>query len=197
MIASLAGVVERSLPGEVVIGVGGVGYRVHVPLSTFARLPSVGGEARLRIFTVVREDEISLYGFATEAEEWLFRLLLEVNGVGPKLALRVLSGIEAERLRDALSTGDTALLATISGVGKKLAQRLVVELREKVGTLEGFERAAPSSADSVVSETADALLALGYQPKIARQAAETARREGAATVGDAVRAALRMLAPKR
>jgi Holliday junction DNA helicase RuvA len=197
MIASLTGVVEQSTPGEVIVNVGGVGYLVSVPLSTFARLPAEGKEARLLVVTILREDEIRLFGFSTEAEKWFFQLLQNVTGVGPKLALKILSGMEPNRLRDAISLGDLALLTSVSGVGKKLAERLVVELRDKVGAIEGLGLPAASAAGTADSEAADALTALGYPPKVARQAVEAAVREGASGVETIIREALKRLAQKR
>lgn len=198
MIASLTGVVERATPGAVVLAVGGVGYLVNVPLSTYVRLPPVGETARLLTVMVVREDEISLYGFSSDAEQWLFTLLQEVTGVGPKLALKILSGMEPKRLRDALSSGDLAMLSSISGVGKKLAQRLVVELRDKVGASDGSDPTTlPAGGAAVaINEAAEALAALGYQPRVAKRAVEAAAQAGM-SVEEVVREALKLLAPKR
>jgi len=198
LIASLSGIIERSAPGQIVLNVGGVGYLLHVPLSTFTRLPGVGEAASLSTVMVVREDEISLYGFSSEAEQGLFTLLQEVTGVGPKLALKILSGLEPLRLRDALSRGDLALLSSISGVGKKLAQRLVVELKEKAGAVSGVElpelaAKAPAPAET---EATEALVSLGYPPRVARRAVDAAFRESMG-VEEAVREALKFLAPKR
>lgn len=196
MIASLAGRVDRSSPGQVVVDVGGVGYRVDVPLSTYAALPGVGRECRLRVVTVVREDEIRLFGFATAEEEEFFGLLQGVTGVGPKLALKVLSGLSAGNLRAALAKGDLGVLTSVPGVGKRLAERLVVELRDKVGP--AFEVPAPSpAAGQAEADALEALTALGYPPKVARRALEGARKTGAGAVEDLVREALRGLAGRR
>jgi len=196
VIASLSGRVERSVPGQVVVDVGGVGYRVHVPLSTFAALPGAGRECRLRVVTVVREEEISLYGFATAEEEELFRLLQGVNGVGPRLALKVLSGLSASNLRQALAAADYGMLTTVPGVGKRLAERLVVELRDKVGA--PGDTAAPAPAeDRTTAEALEALMALGYPQKTARRAVDAARAAGATVLEEVVREALRGLAGKR
>ncbi|MHB8766861.1 MAG: Holliday junction branch migration protein RuvA [Deferrisomatales bacterium] len=195
MIASLSGRVDRTTPGEVVVDVGGVGYRVHVPLSTYAGLPGAGRECRLRVVTVVREDEISLYGFATAEEEELFRLLQGVSGVGPRLALKVLSGLSAPLLRQALAGADHGALTRVPGVGKKLAQRLVVELRDKVSP--GATGDGPGAAAGPESEALAALEALGYPRRTAEAALETARQGGAATLETLIRDALRSLAPRR
>lgn len=198
MIASLTGLVEKASPGQLILNVGGVGYLVHVPMSTFVRLPPVGETARVSTVTIVREDEISLYGFATDAEQWLFTLLQEVTGVGPKLALKILSGIEPQKLRDALAGRDTAMLTSISGVGKKLAERLVLELKDKVGQIQGIEQVGPSTQVStpVAQEAAEALTALGYPLRVAKKAVEAAFTESM-SVEETVRQALKLLAPKR
>lgn len=198
MIASLTGVVEKTLPGQVILNVHGVGYLVHVTMNTFTSLPPVGESARLATTMIVREDDISLYGFSSEAEKWLFTLLQEVSGVGPKLALKILSGLEPRRLRDALSGGDLAMLSSISGVGKKLAQRLVVELKDKVGSFEGMMPAPelPGQAGPAEKEAVDALVALGYQQRVARRAVDEAALS-ASGVEALIREALKLLAPKR
>lgn len=197
MIASLTGIVERSEPGQVVLNVHGVGYLVSVPMPTFMRLPGVGETARLSVITVVREDEISLYGFSSEGEERLFNLLREVTGVGPKLALKILSGMDARRLSEAIGGGDAAMLATLPGVGKKLAQRLIVELREKVGSIPTLDSSTGAvRAGPVSTEAMEALAALGYPPRVAKRAVEESIADGLG-VEDVVKAALKRLAPKR
>ncbi len=198
MIASLTGTIESGPPGEIIVQVGGVGYRVLIPNSTFSQLPAPGGEARLRITTVVREDDISLYGFASEAEQWLFALLQNVTGVGPKLALKILSGIQPERLSDALSAEDTALLCTIPGVGKKMAQRLVLELRDKVGSIMGLAlpKTRAGAAAPAAQEALEGLISLGYPVKTARDAIDAALTDPTQTVEELIRDALKRLASK-
>lgn len=193
MIASLAGRVERASPGEVVLEVGGVGYRVRVSLSTYAGLPPPGEAARLRVVTVVREDELSLYGFATAEEEALFALMQGVSGVGPKLALKILSGLSADALGHALGAGDLRALTAVPGVGRKLAERLVLELRDKVLPTAAPRPGRPRADDDAL----EALVGLGYPAKTAKQALEKARAGGAASLEEMVRQALRSLAPKR
>lgn len=196
MIASLTGRLERAAPGEVVISASGVGYRVHVSVPTFSTLPAQGAECHLRIVTVVRDEEISLYGFALAEEEELFVLLQGVSGVGPRLALKILSGLPAGRLRGALAGGDLGALTAIPGVGKKLAQRLVVELGEKAGATGAV--ALPTAAEErVEGEALEALEALGYPRKAALTGVRKARDLGAESVEEMVREALRFLAPKR
>ncbi|MGH9884271.1 MAG: Holliday junction branch migration protein RuvA, partial [bacterium] len=132
MIARLEGLVVEKSPECVVLDVQGVGYEVRVPLSTFFELPDEGKLVRLRIHTHVREDAFSLFGFLSETERALFRLLLATSGVGPKLALSILSGLPVRKLAAALRAGDLATLTGIPGVGKKTAERMVLELRDKV-----------------------------------------------------------------
>jgi Holliday junction DNA helicase RuvA len=197
VIASLAGVLERSAPGQVVIDVAGIGYRVSVSLSTYSSLPPQGDGCRLRVVTIVREDEISLYGFATGEEEELFRLLQGVSGVGPKLALKVLSGLSAADLRRALVAGNETVLTTIPGVGKRLAQRLVVELRDRAGPIDDLASQTSPAGVRVDAEALQALESLGYSHRIAEQALGRAQEAGASTLEERVREALRALAPKR
>lgn len=200
MIASLTGIVERRAPGEVVVHVGGVGYGVAVSLATFAELPSADQECQLRVVTVVREDEISLYGFASAEEEELFRLLVGVSGVGPKLALKILSGMRAETLRQTLVTGDAVSLTAISGVGKRLAQRLVVELKDKADGVGLSDRVGVPGMVGDGGPDADAVAALevlGYPRRAAEQALAAARATGADDVQGLVREALKQLAPRR
>jgi len=200
MIASLAGRVERRSPGEVVVHVGGVGYRVAVSLNTYTDLPPPERECCLRVVTVVREDEISLYGFAAAEEEALFRLLLGVSGVGPKLALKILSGMRVESLHRALVTADLGALTAISGVGKKLAQRLVVELKDKAGAVGDIDSAVAAGVAGGGGPEDDALQALeslGYPRRAAEQAVSAARSAGAEDVQGLIREALKQLAPRR
>jgi Holliday junction DNA helicase RuvA len=196
VIASLSGLLERSSPGEVVVDVSGVGYRVRVSLSTYAALPAPGSHAKLRVVTVVREDEISLFGFATAEEEALFGLMQGVTGVGPKLALKILSGLSADALAQALAKGDLRALTAVPGVGKKLAERLVLELRDKIIAAVPVSDARPGLG-RVDEDALEALAGLGYPAKTAQQALEKARSVGASRLEDLVREALRSLAPKR
>ena len=135
MIAQLRGCLLRKEPQEAVVDVGGVGYRVTIPLSTFYRLGEAGSEVTLLTHTHVREDALALFGFLTAVEQALFERLIAVSGVGPKLAVSVLSGIEAPELVAALRSSDVARLTRIPGVGKKTAERLVVELKDKMQDL--------------------------------------------------------------
>ncbi len=164
MIAQLRGRILRKGPQEVVVDVAGVGYRVLIPVSTFYRLGDEGSETSLRIHTHVREDALQLFGFESAAEQALFERLIEVAGVGPKLAVNILSGIEAPDLAAALRSSDLARLTRIPGVGKKTAERLVLELRDKMPAVSATTEEAHAASPS--GTTKDDLLStlgnLGY-----------------------------------
>jgi Holliday junction DNA helicase RuvA len=135
MIFSLQGIVVEKTPTRVILDVNGVGYGVNIPLSTYEKLGDAGSKARLYTRLHVRDDALELYGFAAQEEKQLFDLLVLVSGIGPRLALVILSGSKVDFVAGAIGTGDASLLTTISGVGKKLAERIVVELKDKVGSL--------------------------------------------------------------
>ena len=178
MIASLRGLVLEKNANDAVVEVNGVGYPVHLSLLSLARLPEEGQPARLRVRTVVREDAFDLYGFLTRAEEEMFLLLTSVSGVGPKNALNVLSGLELETLVASIARGDVARLTKIHGVGKKTAERLVLELKEKVKLLaleSGADGIAATGSDSPLrADVVSALVNLGYKPQQAEKAADAA-----------------------
>lgn len=195
MIAYLRGMVREKSVDSVIVEVHGVGYRVSVSLTTLADLPPEGATAELRIHTHVREDALQLFGFATSDEEQLFRHLTTVSGVGPKLALTILSGMQPSELATALAQGEVARLTKISGVGKKTAERMVVELADKlkVSNLLSRQPAKAQRGDDLVS----ALLNLGYRQADAERAAGLAREQAPdADIGDLVRASLQMLMSK-
>ncbi len=161
MIARLRGELEESSYTSCVIDCGGVGYDVAIPLSTFDSLPHAGESVTLLIHTQVREDAIVLFGFATEEERKLFRALLNVSGIGGKLALNVLSAMPVQNFCAAISSGDTKLLGRINGIGKRTAERLIVELKDKLGTVSGTpDPAAGLTAPAQISAVNDAALAL-------------------------------------
>ena len=176
MIGQLTGAVVRKTPEKVLLDVHGVGYEVHVPISTYLELERLadGATASLHVHTHVREDAIALYGFWTERERELFEKLIAVGGIGPRLARVILSGMPPDDLLAALAAGDTARLSTIPGVGKKTAERMVLELKEKVQALaaELPARAVPLGDDLV-----SALVNLGYKPSQAERAVALARRD--------------------
>jgi Holliday junction DNA helicase RuvA len=196
MIAHLAGTILRKGPNEVVVDVGGVGYRVQIPVSTFFRLGDEGSAVRLLIHTHVREDVLALFGFLSPSEQDLFERLIAVAGVGPKLAVNILSGIEVEELIEALRAGDIPRLTRIPGVGKKTAERLVVELKDKMQALAlpASTAGAPQRpAGSMKEDLLSALANLGYTRADAERSVERALREGEAPFEDLLRRTLRIL----
>jgi len=177
MIGRLTGRLASKAPDHVLLDVGGVGYFVHIPLSTFYELPETESPASLWIHTHVREDTLALYGFLTERERSLFLLLLGVAGIGPKVALTVLSGIPPSELVEALRRQDVRRLVAVPGVGKKTAERMVLELAEKAA---GFaaEPAAGAPAAVAADDVISALVNLGYRRTEAERAVEDAARGG-------------------
>jgi len=199
VIGLLTGRVLRRLPGRVLLEVGGVGYDISIPLSTFYALPVDGASATLEIHTLVREDAIQLFGFATLPEKSVFEALLAVSGVGPKVALAVLAGMSPEEIVGAIERNDAPRLRAIPGVGRKLAERIALELKERVGKLAvGRPHAEPGLAPATIAgeEAESALLNLGYGAAEAREALERARRAAPAPGGVEMllREALRILA---
>jgi Holliday junction DNA helicase RuvA len=203
MIAQIRGRLAVKEPHRIVVDVNGVGYLLFIPLSTFYRLPEVPGEVFLHTHTHVRDDAIQLFGFHTRDEQSLFELLQGVAGIGPRLATNILSGISADELIPALSDGDLARLRAVPGVGKKLAERLVLERREKVTTLRRPPQPAPAAAaapeDRAVDDVVSALVNLGCNRKEAAKAAEAARKElgPSAEFETLIKAALRGLSEQR
>ena len=201
MIAHLRGRLLSKKPNRVIIEAGGVGYDVLIPVSTFYELGEVETEVSLHVYTYVREEAFSLYGFRTAREKSLFEKLLGVAGVGPKLAVTLLSGLEIEDLVAAIRKGEIARLTSIPGVGRKTAERLIVELREKLATFAAEETERPAAATlqpgSAEDDVLSALMNLGY----ARPAAESALREARAANPSGefenwLRGSLRLLARK-
>ena len=175
MIAHISGKLIQKQPNSVIVDVGGIGYELNVPLSTFYDLGEVGVSVSLRVHTHVREDALQLYGFRTEAEKKLFLLLNSVSGIGPKLAITVLSGLSAEELIQAIRAGNLAKLVSIPGVGKKTAERMLVELKDKVAAIlpPGLEdTAAPvaQTGEAMREDVISALVNLGYQRPQAEKA---------------------------
>ena len=162
MIAKISGNLARKVPGEIIVDVGGVGYQIFIPLSVFYRLPDVGAPVSLYIHTHLREDALQLFGFLDEEEKRLFLLLNSVTGIGPKLAINILSGIPADDLARALRGGDQARLLSIPGVGRKLADRMIVELRDKLLALPS-ENAGQAKGSQLMRDAISALVNLGYR----------------------------------
>jgi Holliday junction DNA helicase RuvA len=180
MITLLRGRLIEALPTQAIIDVNGVGYEVLIPLSSFDKLPAPGGEVRILTHLAIREDAHVLYGFMTGADRDLFRLLINnVSGIGPKIALNVLSGMNPVALRGAVANGDVKALSQISGVGKKTAERIVVELRDKIGAAGAWEASsaarALSASDQKVSDAVLALMALGFKQPEAHEAIRAAQ----------------------
>jgi holliday junction DNA helicase RuvA len=166
MIGSLRGSIVAKIPPQLTVEVGGIGYELEAPMSTFFLLPAVGQEVRLLTHLVVREDAHILYAFATQEERRLFRNLIKVSGVGPKIALALLSGINVEAFAQCVQNQDIAALTRIPGIGRKTAERLVVEMRDRLGPA-GDSAGAISMAAAPASPEAEAfgaLVALGYKP---------------------------------
>src|SRR6266481_1365585 len=173
MIAHLSGTLLFKLPNSVILDVGGVGYEVNIPVSTFYDLEDAGSNVQLRIYTHVREDALQLYGFKTARERELFLRLISVSGIGPRLGITLLSGMSADEMIASIRTNNLARLTLIPGVGRKTAERLVMELRDKVGPLSSPEleeefseqagKAVPPTEEVVKSDAISALVNLGYQ----------------------------------
>jgi Holliday junction DNA helicase RuvA len=199
MIGQLRGRLTDKRPNQVLVDVGGVGYLVQVPLSTFAALGELHTEVTLLIHTHVREDSLSLYGFLSSREKHFFELLLSASGVGPTLALKILSGMSVEELVPAIRGSDLARLTRIPGVGRKTAERIVVELRDKLDAVAvEAERPAASSPAGIEADVVSALVNLGYEARAAESAVADAKREiGTSNFEKLLRASLQSLsAPK-
>jgi holliday junction DNA helicase RuvA len=195
MIAQLRGTLGDKRPNQVLVDVGGVGYLVHVPLSTFYALGDLHSNVTLLIHTQVREDAIALYGFLSAREKHLFELLISASGVGPVLALKILSGMSVDDLVPAVRSGDLARLTRIPGVGRKTAERMIVELRDKLAAMEvSAETRQPATTTGTAGDVVSALLNLGYDQHAAEQAVERAGSNGASeTFENLLRGALQQL----
>ena len=198
MITFLHGKLVEALPTQVIVEVNGIGYEALIPLSSFDKLPAPGGDVKLLTQLIVREDAHVLYGFMSAAERDMFRLLVNtVSGIGPKIALNILSGIAAAAFRGAVANGDVKTLSQIPGVGKKTAERIVVELRDKIGPAGAWEAASAqhglSSGDQKINDAVLALMALGFKQIEAHDVVRAAQQSlgGKATVEELVRASLK------
>lgn len=178
MITFLEGKIVEKQPTRVVLAVGGVGYEVRIPLSSFDDLPHKNEVCLLLTHDYVREDQRTLYGFCTEAERKMFTMLLSISGVGPKLALSALSGLSVRELHASIADGDADRLSSVPGVGKKTAQRIVVELRDRISDGEAMEAIAGdeglSERDTVARDAILALVSLGYKQPAARKMVQSA-----------------------
>ena len=197
MISHLHGELARVEADYAVVDVGGVGYKVSLPLSVSSRLPKIGEKTRLLVTTVVREDSITLYGFSDETQQSMFELLISISGVGPKLALNILSILPVEQIVHAISSDGFHELNRVPGVGTKTAQRIVIELREKIATSVWAQEAKKtlSPEQRVIDDAIEGLVALGYGRNDARSAAERALRSASNKhdTGGIITAALKLL----
>ena len=197
MIGRLQGkVIEKQAP-DLLIDVQGVGYEVLVSLNTFFGVPAVGEAVTLHTHFVVREDAQQLYGFATQSERQLFRYLIKVNGVGPKMALAILSGMSANDFAICVHNNDIATLVKLPGVGKKTAERLLIEMRDKIGdvdaTAAGSAAGSRSTKPDISQEAESALIALGYKPTDAAKIISRVANESVSDAGELIRLALKSM----
>ena len=202
MIGRLRGEIVAKRPPHLLVDVNGVGYELEAPMSTFYDLPAVGAAVLLHTHLVVREDAHVLYGFAREAERALFRSLLRVGGVGPKMALAILSGMNADEFARCVQRDDTAALSRLPGIGKKTAERLIIEMRDRLARLDDDAlagavraRAAGAGAPSAVEDAVSALVALGYKAPEASRMVRAVAADGLGSE-DLIRAALKAAAPQ-
>jgi holliday junction DNA helicase RuvA len=189
MIGSLRGNVLARRPDNVIIEVSGVGYQVNVPLNILANLPEEGKEVFLHIYTHVREDALQLFGFTSENEKKIFTVLLGISGIGPKMALNILSGLSYEDFLTALDTEDVAMLCRIPGLGKKTAHRLILELREKLPSATG-------TRDRIFEDTLSALVNLGYKKSVAQELLEKSYKQGFHDIEGLLKETLKQLTGK-
>ena len=191
MIGRIAGVLREKNPPQVLVDVQGVGYEIDVPMSTFYGLPKIGEQVVLATHMVVREDAQLLYGFATEAERSTFRVLLKVSGVGPKVALAVLSGMSVNDLAEAVATQESGRLVKVPGIGKKTAERLLLELRDKLKVDVRIAVGGIAPKATSASDVLNALIGLGYSEREALMAVKLLPVD--VTVSDGIRQALKSL----
>lgn len=189
MISSLRGKVQTRRPDNVVIDVNGIGYQVHLPLNVLAGLPENGKEVFLHIYTHVREDALQLFGFTSENEKKIFVVLLGVSGIGPKMALNILSGLSYEDFLNALDTEDVAMLCRIPGLGKKTAHRLILELREKLPSVTDIK-------DRIFEDALSALVNLGYKKNMAQEFLEKTYKQGFNDIEGLLKETLKQLTGK-
>ncbi|NJD55661.1 MAG: Holliday junction branch migration protein RuvA [Nitrospirae bacterium] len=190
MIGSLRGRLISKKPDNILIEACGIGYQVQVPLNILARMPNEGQEVFLHIHTHVREDALQLYGFQSEEEKRIFTTLLGITGIGPKMALNVLSGLSLDEFLKALESEDVAMLCRIPGLGRKTAHRLILELREKLPSVSG-------SKDRVFDDALSALINLGYKKSVAQGFLEEAYRQEQTDIETLIRDALKLMSEKK
>jgi len=196
MIAWLKGILIKKQPNLVVLDVGGVGYQIRLSLSSFCLLPELDTAVALDIFTYVREDQITLYGFLVPREKQTFQLLIGVNGIGPKLAQNVLSGIHPDELANAISAGNVKRLQATPGVGKKMAERMVIELKDKLQGVAAPEQARLAIPGAIAEDLSLALATLGYKKVEIDKVIRTLPIQPGDGLEDAIRKALKLLRPR-
>ena len=193
MIGSLIGLIKEKTPSSILLEVNGIGYEIAVPLSTSFQLPNVGESVYLLTHLVVREDQHSLYGFATDEERKLFRALIKISGVGAKLAITILSGTNVNGFIQSVVNEDIDALVHLPGIGKKTAERLIVEMKDKVSEISSDENSlSQNNENSAVAEAINALVNLGYKTKDAKTILDKIESEGL-TVEELIRQALKSL----
>lgn len=170
MIGYLAGKIVSKKPAQILLDVNGVGYQLNISINTFEKLPDEGQTASIFTYLAVREDSLTLYGFSSESEKHMFELLIGVNGIGPKLAQGVLSGIQIDDLKHALKSGDLSRLIAVPGVGRKTAERMLLDLREKVDNVVTGEKGTAALPYKIKEDAVSALTTLGYNQKLAERA---------------------------
>jgi len=197
VIAHISGILAQKIPGEAIIDVGGIGYQVFIPLNVFYGLPEIGAAVTLQIYTHVREDALQLFGFQDPAEKQLFLLLLGVSGIGPKLAVNILSGIPTQELSRALKEGDQVRLVAIPGVGRKLAERMIVELKDRFATLApaGAESAKADGSSQLLLDAVSALVNLGYKRPEAEKMVREVLKKGDPSLENVLKETLRRMSP--
>jgi Holliday junction DNA helicase RuvA len=195
VIAQINGTLAHKVPGEVIVDVGGIGYQVFIPLNVFYRLPEVGGAVSLHIHTHLREDALQLFGFQGPEEKQVFLLLNSVAGIGPKLAVNILSGIPADELGRAIKEGDQLRLLSIPGVGKKLAERMIVELRDKflASPADGSAPVASENGCELMQDAVSALVNLGYRRAEVEKNLRDIIRSGTQSLEEVIKEALRRM----
>jgi Holliday junction DNA helicase RuvA len=195
VIAQLSGTLAHKTPGEVVVDVGGVGYQIYIPLNVFYSMPEIGGSVSLFIHTHLREDALQLFGFKEAGDKQIFMLLNSVAGIGPKLAVNILSGISADELAQAIRDGDQARLVSIPGVGKKLAERMVVELRDKLAALrtQPTEKAGFDKGSQLMQDAVSALVNLGYRQAEVEKNVRDAMHSGKQNLEELIKDVLRRM----
>lgn len=197
MIAQIRGILAHKAPGEIVLDVSGVGYQVFIPLTVFYRLPELGSEVALQIHTHLREDALQLFGFQDSQDKQVFLLLTSVAGIGPRLAVNILSGIPAAELKQAIRAGDQLRLIAIPGVGKKLAERMIVELKDKLTSVEtpAVDGAGRSNEPRLMQDAVSALMNLGYRQGEVEKNVRDAVQSGRQSLEDVIKDVLRRMSP--